>query len=275
MGNRVFLIDITKCTGCFNCFIACKDEFTDHPWLPYSQPQPETGPQWIKVDEVERGQFPRVKLSFIAQPCQHCGDPRCVKASRNGAVYKRKDGLVIIDPIKSKGQRKIVEACPYGRIFWNDELNIPQKCTGCAHLLDDGWKVPRCVEACPTEAILFGDRKKFAGLIKKAEQLHPEYRTNPSVYYIGLPKAFIAGSVYCGESQECLENARVTLTRKVSPKPVTTRTNNYGDFEFEGLKANATYSIKIEAKGYFPLSLNDIRLKQSITLANIYLQKRI
>ncbi len=275
MGNRVFLIDITKCTGCFNCFIACKDEFTDHPWLPHSQAQPERGPHWIKVDEVERGQFPRVKLSFIAQPCQHCGDPRCIKASRNGAVYKRKDGLVMIDPEKSKGQRKLVEACPYGRIFWNDELNIPQKCTGCAHLLDDGWEVPRCVEACPTEAILFGERRKFASLIRKAEQLHPEYRTNPNVYYIGLPKAFVAGSIYCGESQECLENARVTLALKASPKPLITRTNNYGDFEFESLKANATYSIKIEAKGYFPFFLNDIHLKQSTTLANIYLQKRI
>ena len=83
MGNKVFVVDVTKCTGCFNCFIACKDEFTDHPWPPYSGPQPETGHYWIKVDEVERGQFPRVKLSFIAQPCQHCSDPRCIKAARN------------------------------------------------------------------------------------------------------------------------------------------------------------------------------------------------
>src|SRR3972149_8235997 len=105
MGDKVFVVDVTKCTGCFNCFIACKDEFTDHSWLPYSEPQPETHHYWLKVDEVERGQFPRVKLSFIAQPCQRAGDPRCIKASRNGAVFKRKDGLVMIDPIKSKGQR--------------------------------------------------------------------------------------------------------------------------------------------------------------------------
>jgi len=275
MDNKVFVVDVTKCTGCFNCFIACKDEFTDHPWPPYSGPQPETGHYWIKVDEVERGQFPRVKLSFIAQPCQHCSDPRCIKAARNGAVYKRKDGLVIIDMIKSKGQKRIVEACPYKRIYWNEELDVPQKCTGCVHLLEDGWEVPRCVEACPTEAILFGDRKKLSKLIKKAEQLHPEYGTDPSVYYIGLPKAFIAGSVYCGESQECLENARVTLTDGMKKKPMTTKTNNYGDFEFEGLEANKNYSIKIEAKGYYPISINDINVKNSITMENIHLQKRI
>jgi Fe-S-cluster-containing dehydrogenase component len=275
MGNKIFVVDVTKCTGCFNCFIACKDEFADHPWPPYSEPQPETGHYWIKVDEVERGQFPRVKLSFIAQPCQHCGDPRCIKAARKGAVYKRKDGLVIIDMIKSKGQKRIVEACPYQRIYWNEELDVPQKCTGCVHLLEDGWEVPRCVEACPTEAILFGDRKKLSKLIKKAEPLHPEYGTDPSVYYIGLPKAFIAGSVYCGESQECLENARVTLTHGMKKKPMATKTNNYGDFEFEGLEANKNYSIKIEAKGYYPVSINDINLKNSITMENIHLQKRI
>ena len=76
MGDKVFVVDVTKCTGCFNCFIACKDEFTDHSWIPYSQPQPEEKQYWMKVDEVERGQFPKVKLSFIAQPCQHCGDSR-------------------------------------------------------------------------------------------------------------------------------------------------------------------------------------------------------
>ena len=56
---------------------------------------------------------------------------------------------------------------------------------------------------------------------------------------------------------------------------MTTKTNNYGDFEFEGLEANKNYSIKIEAKGYYPVSINDINLKNSITMENIYLQKRI
>jgi tetrathionate reductase subunit B len=275
MGNKIFVVDVTKCTGCFNCFIACKDEFTDHPWPPYTKPQPETGHSWIKVDEVERGQFPRVKLSFIAQPCQHCSDPLCLKAARDEAVYRRKDGLVIIDPKRSRGQRKIMEACPYKRIYWNDEFDIPQKCTGCAHLLDDGWEVPRCVEACPTEAILFGDKKKFAKEIRRAEQIHLEYGTAPNVYYIGLPKAFIAGSVYCGVSQECLKNVRVTLTQKMNKRLMTQRTNNYGDFVFEGLEASKNYSIRIEAKGYYPVSISDINVKNSITMDNIYLQKRI
>lgn len=274
MEEKVFVIDISRCTGCFNCFIACKDEFTDRPWFPYSGPQPETDHHWIRVDEMERGQFPRVKTSFIPQPCQHCTNPLCLKVAQNDAVYKRKDGLVVIDPIKSKGQKQIVEACPFHRVYWNKELEIPQKCTGCAHLLDEGWKMPRCVEACPTEAILFGDRRKFARLIKKAEQLYPEYGTGPNVYYIGLPKAFIAGTVYCQESQECLENVKVTLIRKSDKKRIRTRTNNYGDFEFDGLGTNIDYSIKIEAEGYSSRSVNDIHVRQSVTLEDITLQPK-
>jgi Fe-S-cluster-containing dehydrogenase component len=67
------------------------------------------------------------------------------------------DGIVIIDPVKAKGQKAIVNSCPYRVIFWNAELEIPQKCTLCAHRLDEGEKQPRCVEACPTGALVFGD----------------------------------------------------------------------------------------------------------------------
>jgi Fe-S-cluster-containing dehydrogenase component len=66
---------------------------------------------------------------------------------------KRADGIVLIDPEKSVGQRSLVAACPYGAIWWNAEKNLPQKCTLCAHLLDTGWKAPRCVQACPTGAL--------------------------------------------------------------------------------------------------------------------------
>ena len=46
-----------------------------------------------------------------------------------------------------------MDACPYGAIYYNEDLNLAQKCTGCAHLLDRGWKEPRCVDVCPTQAL--------------------------------------------------------------------------------------------------------------------------
>ena len=274
MGQKALIIDVTKCTACFDCFMVCKDEFAGQPWLPYSEAQPDTGHHWIQIEEIERGQFPKVKGAFVPQPCMLCEDPLCVKAARDGAAYKRDDGIVIFDPEKSKGQQQIVTACRYGRAYWNYELDIPQKCTFCAHLLDKGWKQPRCVEVCPARVFTFGEKEELAELIEKAEQLNPEYNTGPAVYYIGLPKTFIAGSIYCNESKDCLENVKGTLYDKVTNKTLTTSTNNYGDFEFDDLEAGPTYLLNIEAAGYYPMTIDDILLKKDVSLGNIYLQRR-
>ena len=275
MEKKVFIIDVTKCVACYNCFIACKDEFVDHPWLPYSEAQADSGPAWMKIEEVERGQFPKVKVCYVPQPCMQCESPPCVKAARNGAAHQRQDGIVIIDPQKSKGQRQIVKACPYGSIYWNEELGIPQKCTFCIHLLEQGWKEPRCVEVCPTQALRFGEKAEFADEIAKAEQLHPEYRRKPSVYYLGLPKTFVAGTVYCSNSGDCVEGAKVLLIPKAKVKTLTTMTNNYGDFEFEGLEGGSTYSLKIEAGGYYPVTVEDIYAEKDVYLEDIRLTKRM
>jgi ferredoxin len=68
-----------------------------------------------------------------------------------------KNGIVLIDPEKALSKKEIVNSCPHRVIFWNEEKNIPQKCTLCAHLLEEGYKQPRCAEACPTGALTFGD----------------------------------------------------------------------------------------------------------------------
>ena len=75
------------------------------------------------------------------------------KANSPGAISKREDGIVIIDPEKAKGRKDLVNACPYGHIWWNDELQIPQAWPFDAHLIDRGWKAPRAVEVCATRAI--------------------------------------------------------------------------------------------------------------------------
>jgi Fe-S-cluster-containing dehydrogenase component len=72
-----------------------------------------------------------------------------MKAATDGAVRKRPDGIVIIDPVKSKGQKQIVDACPYGAVTWNEEKQIPQAWPFDAHLLDHGWTRTRAEQACP------------------------------------------------------------------------------------------------------------------------------
>ena len=270
------IVDLDKCSGCYNCFLACRDEHYGNDFPPIALAQPFKGHFWMQMIERERGKYPKVKLSFIPKPCMHCEDPPCAKAAMDGAVYKRPDGIVIVDPEKSAGQKGILSSCPHRVIFWNEEKNIPQKCTFCAHLLDQGWEEPRCVEACPTGALLFGDlNDPKSGISKvwnseRVEVFHPEFELKPRVKYIGIPKRFIAGTVLFKDRDECAENVRVTLTGRGKKK--TVKTNNFGDFEFEGLEEGGEFNIRIEHPSYAPQSFK-AQTKVDVYLGEIFLKR--
>jgi len=275
MAKYGMVMDLTRCNGCYNCFLACRDEYCGNEHPPYSAAQPYAGQFWMRIIEKERGKYPKVKVAYTAVPCMQCENAPCIQASSNNAVYARPDGIVIIDPEKAVGQKEVVSACPYRVIYWNEEKNIPQKCTFCAHLLDKGWKDPRCVEACPTGALVFGDLEDPDSQISKIiasqemETLHPEYGLRPRVQYIGLPKRFVAGEIILGDKEdECAENVNVTLIDKTARK--TVKTDNYGDFEFEGLQPDKQYSVKIEHKGYAPKEFH-VQTKTDVYLGEIVL----
>ena len=103
MTTYSILIDVKKCSGCFNCFLACRDEFCGNDYPGYSAAQPMSGQYWMQIQEIERGEFPKPKVDYIPKPCMHCADAPCLDATSNGAVYRRKDGIVMIDPEKAKG----------------------------------------------------------------------------------------------------------------------------------------------------------------------------
>ncbi len=252
------VIDITRCNGCYNCFLSCRDEYCGNDYPGYSAAQPNSGHFWMRVIEKERGQYPKVKVAYTPIPCMHCEKPSCANGSMNNAVYRRPDGIVIIDPVKAVDEKEIVSACPYRVIYWNEEKKLPQKCTFCAHLLDQGWKEPRCVEACPTGALIFGDvndpnseiSKVIAQSKNKLEDLHQEYGLVPNVHYIGIPKRFIAGEVvFKDKRDECAVGVKVRLLGK-GKEEKSLVTDNYGDFEFEGLEADKEYTVVIEQNGY-------------------------
>jgi Fe-S-cluster-containing dehydrogenase component len=254
MTRYGMVIDETLCNGCYCCFLACRDEYCGNDYPGYSIAQPMTGMNWMRVVEKERGKYPKIKVAYTAICCMQCDDASCVKKSSDGAVYRRPDGIVIIDPVKAKGRKDIVTSCPYRVIEWNEEKQVPQKCTLCAHLLDQGWKEPRCVEACPTGAIAFGDlddpqsevsRRLASG---KAVPLYPEYGLKEKVTYIGLPSRFIAGSVILGDTGKCAEDVAVTITN--GKKKYTVKTDNYGDFEVEDLAKHEDYTVLLELPGY-------------------------
>jgi tetrathionate reductase subunit B len=265
---KVFVIDISKCNGCYSCQIVCKDEHVGNDWTPYARPQPDTGQFWIKQNEFIRGTVPKVKMHYRPTPCMHCSEAPCIEACTvKDAIYRRKDGLVIIDPVKCTGCKNCVDACPYSVIYFNEDLNIAQKCTGCAHLLDKGWKMPRCADACPTEAIKFGEESEFADLIKKAEVLHPEYGAKPRVYYLNIPRRFVAGTVYDPVEKEVVIGASCTLTESKGSKKITAITDGFGDFWFDKLN-ESKFSLTI-AKGKKIKKIDSISTEKDVNLGDI------
>ena len=141
---------------------------------------------------------------------------------------------------------------------------------------DNGEKEPRCVESCPTGALIFGDLddpgSEVARLIAsgKTEALHGGYDIKEKVRYMGLPGKFIAGTVIYGDRGECAGGVTVALSSDDERRDV--KTNAFGDFEFEGLADNTEYTIQISAGGYKEQTIT-VTTRKDIYLGEIDLKK--
>jgi Fe-S-cluster-containing dehydrogenase component len=275
------IVDVGRCHNSNNCFLSVADEYAgnDHPG--YSAEMPLHGHYWIDILKKERGQAPMVDVSYAPTTCQHCDDAPCIEAATGDAIQKRPDGIVIIDPEKSKGQKQIVDACPYGAVWWNEEKEIPQAWPFDAHLLDRGWKEPRCVQACPTGALKSvkiedADMAKMV-IDEDLQVLNPEHATKPRVYYKNLDrftKCFIGGTlaVDIDGVEECLEGAIIVLSSG-GEKRAETLSDNYGDFKFDGLADGAPYHLEIMHADYQTHEVN-VELAESSYLGAIKLALR-
>jgi len=266
---KVFVFDNAKCNGCYGCQIACKDEHVDNDWSPISAPQPDTGHFWCKMNEITHGQVPKVRIEYWPTLCNHCKNPPCVSVDPD-AVYQREDGLVIIDPKKARGNKDIADACPYGAIYWNDDLELAQKCTGCAHLVDAGM-LPHCVDICATGALRFGEEEEFEKELTEAETF-----TNADhgsrVFYLNLPKLFISGDVWDPEINEIIEGASAVLKSNNGTVLQTALTDGFGDFWFRKLDAGV-YTVSISADGFI-LQERVIELDKSLNIGDFALLRQ-
>ncbi|MFC1872968.1 4Fe-4S dicluster domain-containing protein [Chloroflexota bacterium] len=192
--------------------IACK---VDHALPP--------GISWGRVLMKEQGKYPAVSLQMVPVLCNQCNDAACVKVCPTGATRQREDGIVTIDADKCIGCRYCMMACPYGArsfldksrpYFEGSELTpyeeigyrqwqkgVVLKCNFCEQKLDDALAegltpgadraaTPACVTSCTGKARFFGDLddpgSEVSQLIRsrRGKQLHPEFGTEPSVYYL-------------------------------------------------------------------------------------------
>ena len=266
------IVDVGLCHNSNNCFLAVADEYQRNEHPGYSAEMPLHGHRWINIKKNERGSAPMVDVAYLPTMCMHCDDAPCISASENGAVKKRDDGIVIIDPEKAKGQKQLVDSCPYGAIWWNEEKQLPQHWNFDAHLIDSGWKEPRCVQSCPTGAlrsVLLSDAEMENIKTKEGlEDLEPKFNTKPRVHYKNLylyKKCFIGGTIAITKNgvEDCLEGAIVVLNKEGN-KLGEEISDVFGEFKFDGLDPNSgSYQMEILHSEYKSLTI-DIDLADSI-----------
>jgi Fe-S-cluster-containing dehydrogenase component len=279
MSKWALIIDVALCNNCNNCVLATKDEYLGNEFPGYSAPHPKLGHSWISIERQVRGDKQMVDCTYVPVMCNHCDNLPCAAAAKNGAVRKRPDGIVVVDPEAAKGQRDIVKSCPYNAISWNEELQVPQIWNFDAHLIDDGWKEPRCAQACPTGAIKAvnvedAELEKIARE-QSLEVRYPEYGTRPRVYYRNLQrvtKCFIGGNVVANVNGrlENVENAKVIL-RKQDKRVAECKSDTFGDFKLDGLAANSgDYDLDVEHP-VFGKARTSVVLTQSVVVDPIAL----
>ncbi|HET9717883.1 MAG TPA: 4Fe-4S dicluster domain-containing protein [Pseudolabrys sp.] len=249
------IIDVAECTNCNLCTLSAMDEYVGNEFRGYSAPMPKHGHKWINILQKERGQAPVIDIAYVPTMCNHCDNAPCVEKG-NGAVKKRDDGIVLIDPVEGKGRKDLVDACPYGHIWWNEELQLPQAWTFDAHLIDGGWRQTRAQQSCPTGAIraVCVDDAEMEKMVRDQdlEVMRPDLGTRPRVYYKNLwrySSCFIAGTVSLEKNGivDCLEGATIRLL-KDSALVAETTTDNYGDFKFDRLGENSgEYVVELSA----------------------------
>jgi len=159
--NLAILTDVTRCTGCEECVAACQrvnDLPAEKPWRWVRQIDDLSSARWTTIRAVPEDDGTR----YVRRQCRHCLDPECASVCIVGALKKTPEGPVVYNRDICIGCRYCLIACPWEipRYSWEDTVPYVQKCDFCYDRVITG-RAPACVEACSTEATIFGDRDEL------------------------------------------------------------------------------------------------------------------
>ena len=184
MSELAKLIDLSKCTGCRGCQLACK-QWNQQPARQtvnegtYQNPPDLQWNTWtlIRFQEVET-KDQGLKWLFRKDGCMHCTDAACVKVCPSGALYYTGVGSVDIKNELCIGCKECIAACPFSIPRYNAETDKVTKCSLCTDRIMADLP-PSCVRACPTGALQIGPKE---AMLKKAYERASELGGDASVY---------------------------------------------------------------------------------------------
>jgi len=208
------VINLAKCVGCYSCVISCKQEYCLPPGMMWGRLLiSETG----VYPKVTKHMYP-VLCNHCKKPlCVDVCPADATQQREDGIVWVEQDKCVgcryclIVCPYQVRSYyskegeyfvgQGLTEFEKLGRKLHPLQTGVVYKCDFCRERIDEGIKhgmtpgvdpqaTPVCVINCPAKARYFGDLddpySEISSLIseRRAVQFHPEFNTDPSVYYV-------------------------------------------------------------------------------------------
>lgn len=174
---KAVLVDLRRCIGCRGCQIACKRwndkeaEITTlnaTPRTEWTNPRDLSPQTYTYIRFIGEGEGEAFKWHFAKVQCMHCKEPQCAAVCPTKALYKTVEGPVLWDPQKCIGCGYCLQGCPFNIPRFDHESKEIEKCTFCAERLAKNLE-PACVQACPTDALIIGERDEILSKVSDAE----------------------------------------------------------------------------------------------------------